>query len=255
MPWFIHPESDSTKKFFVPDEEVAEMFASIDGAHCIEVSAPGPSGQKERTMGKLALNINKKAWEAGRKKFSEGFDSDAELPDGRYQGKITKADVVDAKDSQNLVLRCHVAAANEGAGGMGIPVGKLSLYTACAGIPPWQTLPITLDVGTNNEQLRHDPLYIGDPVERCRGKDYDDLLEEFVMAVQEVFPKALIQFDASRVATTLSTSFTRNATTFVVGSRVVCSLALAESARSYQCTKWGVSRVACPLALAVPFNS
>jgi malate dehydrogenase (oxaloacetate-decarboxylating)(NADP+) len=82
-----------------------------------------------------------------------------------------------------------------GANGMGIPVGKLSLYTACAGIHPTQCLPVTLDVGTNNETLLKDPLYIGLPERRLRGAAYDELVDEFFTGVQEIFPKACIQLE------------------------------------------------------------
>jgi malate dehydrogenase (oxaloacetate-decarboxylating)(NADP+) len=82
-----------------------------------------------------------------------------------------------------------------GANGMGIPVGKLALYTACAGINPTTCLPVALDVGTNNEELRNDVLYLGYPKRRLEGKRYLELVDEFVDAVQSRYPHALIQFE------------------------------------------------------------
>ncbi len=82
-----------------------------------------------------------------------------------------------------------------GAAGMGIPIGKLSLYTACAGIHPTHCLPVTLDVGTNNEEFLNDPLYLGLERRRERGAAYDELVAEFLEAVQEQFPRSLVQLE------------------------------------------------------------
>jgi malate dehydrogenase (oxaloacetate-decarboxylating) len=84
---------------------------------------------------------------------------------------------------------------DQGIGGMGIPIGKLSLYTACGGISPAYTLPITLDVGTNNEKLLNDPMYMGERHRRISQAAYDDFVDQFIQAAQRRWPGVMIQFE------------------------------------------------------------
>ena len=84
---------------------------------------------------------------------------------------------------------------DQGAGGMGIPVGKLCLYTLCAGVSPYSTLPITLDVGTDNQERLADPLYLGMRHARVRGEAYQEFIDAFVAAVQKVFPRVVLQWE------------------------------------------------------------
>jgi malic enzyme len=112
------------------------------------------------------------------------------IPEILRQGPYADVRLIVVTDNERIL-----GLGDQGAGGMAIPIGKLALYTAACGIHPSLTLPVSLDVGTDNPWLLDDPLYLGHRAPRLRGAEYDALVEAFISGVEEVWPGCLVQFE------------------------------------------------------------
>ncbi|MDE0866555.1 MAG: NAD-dependent malic enzyme [Rubripirellula sp.] len=158
----------------------------------------------------------------------------ANVPDG--------VDVIVVTDGERIL-----GLGDQGAGGMGIPIGKLSLYSLCGGIHPGRTLPIMLDLGTNNPERLNDPQYIGWRHERIKGEGYDSFIEEFVRAVMQRFPNVLLQWEdfASVDAERLLCRYQNQLCTFnddIQGTAAVTTGAIL-AAIAATGTSWGEQRI------------
>ncbi len=149
---------------------------------------------------------------------------------------------------------------DQGIGGMGIPIGKLSLYTACGGISPAYTLPITIDVGTNNQQLLNDPLYMGWREPRITGEEYYDFIDQVLTGIRRRWPHALIQFEdfAHKNAMPLLTKYRDKFCCFnddiqgtaavSVGSLIAASRAAGKQLKDQIVTFLGAGSAGCGIA-------
>ncbi|MBC3767693.1 NAD-dependent malic enzyme [Neptunicella marina] len=128
-------------------------------------------------------------YRSNRGLFISWSDRD-QIDDILHNATKQKVKVIVVTDGERIL-----GLGDQGIGGMGIPIGKLSLYTACGGISPAYTMPIMLDVGTNNEKLLNDPMYMGARHKRIGQQDYDEFIEKFINAVKRRWPQAMLQFE------------------------------------------------------------